>query len=74
MAMRPARRSGGDEFRVTGYPSVVVLRADRTELARINGGMDLSQYAEVLDLVLGDVRPVAEILDSLNPQVRTAGP
>jgi thiol-disulfide isomerase/thioredoxin len=55
----------GDEFRVTGYPSVVVLRADRTELARINGGMDLTQYAEVLDLVLGDVKPVKEILASL---------
>jgi thiol-disulfide isomerase/thioredoxin len=55
----------GDEFRVSGYPSVVVLRADRTEIARINGGMDLTQYAEVLDLVLGDVQPVKQILASL---------
>ncbi len=61
----PGAQKLGDEFRVSGYPSVVVLRADRTELARINGGMDLAQYAEVLDLVLGDVRPVAEILASL---------
>jgi len=62
----PGAQKLGDEFHVTGYPSVVVLRADRTELARINGGMDLTQYAEVLDLVLGDVRPVKEILTSLN--------
>ncbi|MEO6080079.1 MAG: thioredoxin family protein [Steroidobacteraceae bacterium] len=62
----PGAQKLGDEFHVSGYPSVVVLRADRTELARINGGMDLSQYAEVLDLVLGDVRPVKEILASLN--------
>lgn len=62
----PGAQKWGDEFRVSGYPSVVVLRADRTELARINGGMDLNQYAEVLDLVLGDVRPVKEILASLN--------
>jgi thiol-disulfide isomerase/thioredoxin len=61
----PGAQKWGDEFRVSGYPSVVVLRADRTELARINGGMDLAQYAEVLDLALGDVRPVAEILASL---------
>lgn len=61
----PGAQKLGDEFRVSGYPSVVVLRADRTELARINGGMDLAQYAEVLDLVLGDVRPVKEILASL---------
>ncbi len=51
----PGAQKWGDEFRVSGYPSVVVLRADRTELARINGGMDLSLYANVLDLVLGDV-------------------
>jgi thiol-disulfide isomerase/thioredoxin len=62
----PGAQKWGDEFRVSGYPSVVVLRADRTEIARINGGMDLAQYAEVLDLVLGDVRPVKEILASLN--------
>jgi thiol-disulfide isomerase/thioredoxin len=58
----PGAQKWGDEFRVSGYPSVVVLRADRTELARINGGMDLSLYANVLDLVLGDVRPVAQLL------------
>lgn len=64
----PGAQKWGDEFRVSGYPSVVVLRADRTELARINGGMDLNQYAEVLDLALGDVRPVAEILASLQAE------
>jgi thiol-disulfide isomerase/thioredoxin len=63
----------GDEFRVTGYPSLVVLRADRTELARINGGMDLTQYAEVLDLVLGDVRPVKDVLASLVPGAAPLG-
>ncbi len=63
----PGAQKWGDEFRVSGYPSVVVLRADRTELARINGGMDLSLYANVLDLVLGDVRPVAQLLASLQP-------
>jgi thiol-disulfide isomerase/thioredoxin len=62
----PGAQKWGDEFRVSGYPSVVVLRADRTELARINGGMDLNQYAEVLDLVLGDVQPVKQILASLD--------
>jgi len=41
---------------------VLVLKPDGTELARISGGRDLSQYAEVLDLVLGDVRPVKDVL------------
>jgi len=52
----------GDRFRIAGYPTVLVLRSDQTELARIAGGMDLSQYASVLDLVLGDVDPVDRLL------------
>ena len=41
-----AQRVAGD-FKVLGYPTVVVLRADRTEIARIGGGMDLARYADV---------------------------
>jgi thiol-disulfide isomerase/thioredoxin len=62
----------GDVFKVSGYPTLVVLNADRTELTRIVGGMDLTEYDDVLDLVLGDVRPVRAVLDSLsgtNPQL-----
>src|SRR5580692_8077148 len=58
----PGAQKWGDKFGVSGYPTVLVLRADQVEMARISGGMDLSQYAEVLDLVLGDVRPVDTIL------------
>jgi thiol-disulfide isomerase/thioredoxin len=61
----------GDTFGVTGYPTVLVLRADQSELARISGGMDLAQYSEVLDSVLGDVRPVGTILAAL--KARDAG-
>jgi thiol-disulfide isomerase/thioredoxin len=55
----------GDVFKVSGYPTVVILDGDRRELTRMSGGMDLSQYAESLDLVLGDVRPVNDTLASL---------
>jgi thiol-disulfide isomerase/thioredoxin len=61
----PGAQKWGDRFGVSGYPTVLVLRADQGELARISGGMDLSQYAEVLDTVLGDVRPVGAILATL---------
>jgi protein disulfide-isomerase len=61
----PGAQKWGDRFAVSGYPTVLVLRADQSELARISGGMDLSQYAEVLDTVLGDVRPVNSILGAL---------
>ncbi|HEY1899414.1 MAG TPA: thioredoxin family protein [Steroidobacteraceae bacterium] len=61
----PGAQKWGDRFGVSGYPTVLVLRADHSELARISGGMDLSQYAQVLDLVLGDVRPVNTILTAV---------
>jgi thiol-disulfide isomerase/thioredoxin len=53
----------GDVFRVTGYPTVVVFKPDRTEITRVAGNMDLSLYARVLDDALGDVRPVKDVLE-----------
>jgi thioredoxin-related protein len=62
----PGAQKISDEFHVAGYPTVLVLKGDRTELARISGGMDLNRYAEVLDVVLGDVKPVKALLDDLD--------
>jgi thiol-disulfide isomerase/thioredoxin len=59
----PDAQKWGDVFRVTGYPTVVVFKPDRTEITRIAGNMDLSLYAGVLDDALGDVRPVKHVLD-----------
>ena len=59
----PDAQKFGDEFRVTGYPTVVVFKPDRTEITRIAGNMDLSLYAGVLDNVLGDVRPVKDVIE-----------
>lgn len=58
----PDAQKWGDVFRVTGYPTVVVLKPDRTETTRIAGNMDLSLYAGVLDDALGDVRPVKDVV------------
>ena len=59
----PDAQKWGDEFRVTGYPTVVVFKPDRTEITRIAGNMDLSLYAGVLDNALGDVRPVKDVIE-----------
>lgn len=61
----PGAQRIADEFRVQGYPSVVVLTPDRQELARISGGSDLASYAEVLDLALENTRPVEDLLAML---------
>ena len=55
-----------DEFHITGYPTVLVLRSDRSELERVSGGMDLGRYAEVLDLSTSAARSAGEILASLD--------
>ena len=52
----------GEQFRVLGYPTVVVLDADRHELMRIAGGMDLDQYATVLDTALAHLEPANALL------------
>jgi thiol-disulfide isomerase/thioredoxin len=59
----PDAQKWGDAFRVTGYPTVVVLKPDRTEITRIAGNMDLTLYATVLDDALGDVRPVKDVVE-----------
>src|SRR5688572_6995933 len=58
----PDAQKWGDVFRVSGYPTVVVLKPDQTEITRIAGNMDLSLYAGVLDDALGDVHPVKDVL------------
>lgn len=59
----PDAQKWADEFQVLGYPTVVVLKPDHSEITRIAGGMDLSLYAGILDTALGDVRPVKQLVD-----------
>jgi thiol-disulfide isomerase/thioredoxin len=56
----PDAQKWGDVFRVSGYPTVVVLKPDRSEIMRVAGNMDLGLYARVLDDAIGDVRPVKD--------------
>ncbi|MBN1236888.1 MAG: thioredoxin family protein [Gammaproteobacteria bacterium] len=67
----PGAQRWGEELGVFGYPTVLVLTADRRELARIAGGMDLTVYTDVLDLALSDTRPLRDVLASL---AMTSGP
>lgn len=51
-----------DEYRIYGLPTVIVFAPDGTELTRLRGGMDMEQYAAVLELTLNALRPVSEVL------------
>ncbi|MEO8315148.1 MAG: thioredoxin family protein [Pseudomonadota bacterium] len=60
----------GDKFKVSGYPTLLALRPDGTEIKRISGGVDLNRYASMLDDALEDQRPASEVLTAL---VKSAG-
>jgi len=52
----------GDKFRIYGLPTVIVFSPEGEELTRIRGGMDMEQYASVLELTLNQIRPVAALV------------
>lgn len=58
----PEGQASTDQFHVMGYPTLAIFKPDRTEIARVSGGMDLEQYAGTLARVLEDERPIAEVL------------
>ncbi|HTQ35986.1 MAG TPA: thioredoxin family protein [Steroidobacteraceae bacterium] len=68
----PGAQRAGEAFHVLGYPTVLVLTADRREMARIAGGGDLASYAGILDLALDSVRPLPELLAGLRAGNATA--
>jgi thioredoxin-like negative regulator of GroEL len=61
----PGAQKWAETFGISGYPSVLILNADRSEILRISGGMDLTQYTTVLDAALENRRPVHDVLASL---------
>lgn len=67
----PGAQRWGEEFKVQGYPTVVILTPDRREITRLSGGMDLERYAEVLDNALADTLPAAQLLARLDDPAST---
>ena len=55
----------GDRFDIRGFPTVIVFDSDGNTLTRIAGGTDIEQYAQVLETTLGKVRPVGELVRSV---------
>lgn len=52
----------GEHFAIVGYPTMIILRPDGTELTRISSGMALDAYPRVLDLAAKQTRPVGDLL------------
>ncbi|MFO1406238.1 MAG: thioredoxin family protein [Steroidobacteraceae bacterium] len=58
----PSAQKQGERFGVVGYPTMILFRADGTEITRLPGGVNVERYAKILDVALADARPVGEAL------------
>ena len=56
----------GEKLGVLGYPTLVVLDPDGTEILRVSGGMNLAAYEEVLETALAATQPMDVLLGSLD--------
>ncbi len=58
----PGAQQLGARFKVRGYPTMVLMAADGTELTRLPGEVDAPQVMAVLQLGLAGGRPVKTVL------------
>ena len=60
----PGAQKLGAQFKVRGYPTMILFRPDGTELTRLPGEVDASKYMEMLRLGLASSSSVKESLAS----------
>lgn len=58
----PGAQKLGARFKVRGYPTMVLFNPQGTELTRLPGEVDATQYTEVLTLSMSAQRPVRALL------------
>jgi len=58
----PGAQKLGTRFRVSGYPTMVVLRPSGEEMTRLPGEVDPNRYTELLNLGMNAARPVKAVL------------
>jgi len=59
---RPGAQKLGQRFKVSGYPTLVLLNADGAEITRLPGEVDATQVLALLQLGLSGGRPVKTVL------------
>lgn len=58
----PGAQKYAAQFKVRGYPTMILFRPDGTELTRLPGEVDSERYLQVLTLALNSAAPVSETL------------
>lgn len=59
----PGAQQWGEQFGVIGYPTLVILRADGSELMRIAGTTDIEEFPRVLALAARQNQSLAELVE-----------
>jgi thiol-disulfide isomerase/thioredoxin len=54
----------GEELDVRGYPTVIVFSPDGEEVMRMDSGIPVGQYTDVLEAAVQVMRPVDQVLES----------
>ena len=70
----PGAQKLGTRFKVRGYPTLVLLRADGVEITRLPGEVDAAQALAVLQLGLSGGRPVKAVLADARAGKQITGP
>src|SRR6202795_3009997 len=58
----PSAQRLGARFKVSGYPTMILLKPDGTEITRLPGEVEAEQYMRVLTLGMNGARPVKQTL------------
>ncbi len=59
---RPGAQKLGRRFNVSGYPTIVLLNADGSEITRLPGEVDAAQVLSLMQLGMSGGRPVKAVL------------
>jgi thioredoxin-like negative regulator of GroEL len=65
----------GEELKISGYPTVLILNPEGEEVMRMSSGIPVDEYNGVLEAALAQMRPIKEVLaDVLAAGVANADP
>ena len=71
---RPGAQKLGGRFKVRGYPTMILMRPDGTEITRLPGEVDAPQVMNLLQLGLAGGRPVKAVLADARSGQPVSGP
>ena len=70
----PGAQKLGSRFKVSGYPTMVLMRSDGTEITRLPGEADAPQVLQLLQLGLAGGRPTKAVLADARGGKPISGP